>query len=663
MSLIRALSSAAVLAALLFSLSACDAQPVQNPETVTENNAGRITEAATETIQKTTEETEPMNETITEIGAVSITRTENAVVCTADGLSYTAENASGISPKGIELKKALVLTPTLSASAAFNRVTFTYSADAPLKVSAVYPLTDGNEISDTFYLEAGEDQSFSLLIDGYLKEKRAAGLSSLTVTPCEYGTAHFLLTGLKTEDYPVYTGSIYRIEGNRYTVGIKLGWGGGICEIKDTENPVPGLTNLVNQCDTGRLIQQSYYGTGANDEYTPGFYNGSTWSYNPVQGGNQYNQPSRLIDVVVSDNSVFIRTQPADWSNKDFLTPSYMENTYTVFDDRIAVDNRFVDFSGWDHGCGTQEIPAFYTVSYLGTFVHYQGEHSWENDALSYEPNLNFWGDSRYHNDCDFAIEASQTETWCAWVNEKDDYGIGLYVPNADTLLAGRFSYNGSKDAYNGATNYVAPVNRFSLGNYTPITYSYLITTGSVGEIRNIFTENRDFADNASLRQSYISLRPYRADYTDLVFDNSGVTGALGGSVNSTAMSYDEKEKAVRFTCTGGDPYIGIRYGNSSVPLSADTFKTITFTYCIPESNSDSSYDAELFLCAGEVANPTAGFSTLLYGLEADGAWHTVSADLSDLDFWTGDIHSVRIDYFNSAEAGDSILIKEIKLS
>ena len=44
-----------------------------------------------------------------------------------------------------------------------------------------------------------------------------------------------------------------------------------------------------------------------------------------------------------------------------------------------------------------------------------------------------------------FNVRQGNTETWCAWV-DSNDYGIGLFTPNVEILLVGRFGYNGSKD-------------------------------------------------------------------------------------------------------------------------------------------------------------------------------------------------------------------------
>lgn len=184
-----------------------------------------------------------------------------------------------------------------------------------------------------------------------------------------------------------------------------------------------------------------------------------------------------------------------------------LENTYELCDNCIKVSNVFTDFSGWEHRFSHQELPAFYTVSYLNDFIWYDGDKPWTNDKLSSRNDLKFWGDPVYAEDCRFYIKENNTETWCAWVSSESGYGIGLYVPNVDSYYAGRNDYNGSKSSSDGATNYVAPLNTLKIVSYEPIEYAYLITTGSVSEMRNTFKGSKDFSDNASLHKNYQSMR------------------------------------------------------------------------------------------------------------------------------------------------------------
>jgi hypothetical protein len=110
--------------------------------------------------------------------------------------------------------------------------------------------------------------------------------------------------------------------------------------------------NLINRNDTGRVVQQSYYGTiGENDSYECGEYMGSKWSYNPVQGGNKYNESSKLVDCRINDNSIYIKCRPLDWAKEaKYITPAYMEAEYTLINGCVKAKCRFTDFSGYRHG-------------------------------------------------------------------------------------------------------------------------------------------------------------------------------------------------------------------------------------------------------------------------------------------------------------------------
>lgn len=371
----------------------------------------------------------------------------------------------------------------------FNRYTFSYSATEPLKGSITYRTVkeDGTaEVkNDEFFLEAGDDMTFSSLLPGYFDGEFAYGIDTLTLESIKGTAAEFELGGVSSDCQRIYASGTYFLENDRYRLGILLQWGGGISYIEDKQDGDEDLRNLINRADTGRLVQQSYYGVSTT-EYHKASYNGSVWSYNPVQGGDVHGRASRIVDVRLSEdgNTLYIKCRPMDWAQNRMPTPSYMENTYTITDMGIVVDNRFVDFFyGMNHGSRHQELPAFYTISYLGVFHYYNGTKPWTGDAYETLPNEEFWAGrgSAYHN-----IKSGNTETWAMWT-DKDGYGIGLYVPGIEIMLAGRFSYNGSKDPANGATNYVAPLKTMGIRCFEPWEYTYVIAAGTIDEMRATF--------------------------------------------------------------------------------------------------------------------------------------------------------------------------------
>jgi len=389
---------------------------------------------------------------------------------------------------------AIDFTP---ADEEFQRYEVSYSSFLPVKGKLFYDLPDG-AYCEKFFLEAGERKKFTSYIDGYLSGRCASGLYRVEFQPVGETDAAFSFHGIRTEKAGTKEELIF-LENERFRIGADLRWGGGLCCIEDKQNK-SGLKNLLNRYDAGRLIQQSYYGT-MRPPYQCAVYNGSRWSYNPVQGGDQYANKSKIVDYRLSPDSLYIKCQPMDWAQNKRITPSYMENTYTLTADCIRVDNRFTDFSGYEHRNSHQELPAFYVISYLDYFTFYDGAAPWTGDALTGRGNLNFWGDARYSRDCYFHVAAGNTETWCAWTAGEKGYGIGLYTPGCEILFAGRYSHNASKDPEDGATNYVAPLCTLCLESYKPLEYGYLITTGDVPAIRQTFTKYKDFRDNASFRQ------------------------------------------------------------------------------------------------------------------------------------------------------------------
>ncbi|MBQ7172289.1 MAG: hypothetical protein IJR89_08455, partial [Clostridia bacterium] len=619
--------------------------PVTAAETVPPETAASETDAETPAA-----ETEPAGP------SAEVCRTEN-------GIAFTANEKSKGDGKTFSVTSGLTLTFDGALTENFNRMTFTYSAGRALKIAVTYTVS-GAETTDEFYLEAGDRVTFRGLIAAYPEGAAANDLRTLTVGTCDGKATDFTLWEIGTETADVYPGGTYWLENDRFRVGVQLSLGGGIDWIEDKTCGVGGLTNLINRHDTGRLVQQSYYGTSGNSEYRAGRFNGSAWVYNPVQGGDQYGNRSRLIDFRVSGNSVYIKSQPQDWALNGRITKSYMENTYTLSENTLRVDNRFVDFSGWTHQVRDQELPAFYTVSCLDRFTWYNGAAPWTDGPLSSRDGLGFWGDPAIAPSCRFFLREGNTETWCAWTSSASGFGIGLYVPAADSFTAGRYRYNGSADSSDDAANYVAPINRFRLVSFEPLTYSYLITTGTVAEIRETFRQNRDFASNASLRENGVSLRVPVSDAETLTIDLSvGSDRSALIPKNGTEFVYLEEERALRLTVADAhDPQVMIEVAALFGAVEAKDYRTLEIDYRIPAENQKDGYEADFFLCTGAKAYPDGSERTRAT-LIKDGLWHTVTVDLAALPFWQGTVNRIRFDYFDSSSVGDEIYIRSIRLT
>ena len=371
----------------------------------------------------------------------------------------------------------------------FNKYHLIYSADGAVKGTISY-FVDGQPTQEEFFLAKGENMSFCSFIDGYLDGVLAEGEISIETEFIADGS--FVdITSIDTTCEKVYEGGTYFFENDFYKVGVELAWGGGLTVIIDKNAP-DGLENLLNRFDTGRLVQQSYYGTN-KPPFVCGEFMGCVWSYNPVQGGDRTNAKSKLVDLKIESDRVYVKCRPRDWGHEAWYTPSYMENTYILEGDIIRVDNKFTDFSGWEHPLAGQEVPAFYTKSYLDNFWFYDGDKPWQNDELSVRRDLIFWPEDWPRHR--FPLPQGEKEPWCAWT-DINDWGIGLYVPNIDGYVGGRHQHDGSKDPYSGSCSYVAPMKAMAIKTFVPIEYSYLICTGDLQNIRKKFTRLKDFTEN-----------------------------------------------------------------------------------------------------------------------------------------------------------------------
>ncbi len=416
----------------------------------------------------------------------------------------------------------LVLTLNISDNEYFNYYGISFNSSSYLRGEIKYETVFGKN-TETFFIEASDEQAeFYSFIDGFMDCKKARNVKEIAFTSLSGENAELTVYGIATFNRKQLDDTVY-INDEDYKIGVCLEWGGslsyleclnknieavrtdsGVIVAQDAQSRYDGklLTdsvNLINRNDTGRVIQQSYYGTnGESDSYEPGEFMGSTWSYNPVQGGNKYNESSKLVDCKITSDKIYIKCRPLDWAKEaDCITPSYMEATYTLINGCVKTDCRFTDFSDYNHRYCSQELPAFYAIEPLGSFRYYGGNAPWTDDSsITRRDDLIFWPDAGYPN-------FNTTECWSAFTNYEDDgFGIGLYVAGSESVLAGVFNRNGeiSKDpSESSPTSYIAVVRNIELTHFKPLQYSFLLCAGKVSEMRSIFYENRGLTDNSAL--------------------------------------------------------------------------------------------------------------------------------------------------------------------
>ncbi len=149
-------------------------------------------------------------------------------------------------------------------------------------------------------------------------------------------------------------------------------------------------------------------------------------------------------------------------------------------------------------------------------------------------------------------------------------------------------------------------------------------------------------------------------NYADLDFSVAGTEEGLG-SLHGTALEYSDEYGAMKATVTGGDPQFWIPCSHAPVAMKAADYGTLEITYMVPADTSSAAVNLQVFLCVGDITTPDATHQVML-PIKRDGEFHTLTVSLSSLSYWTGDIHTVRVDFFDQATVGDVMYIQSIKL-
>lgn len=436
---------------------------------------------------------------------------EKSVVLNGKSAEISLDSEADFENGGILFSEKTTISFASPESDWFNYFGLAYSSDSYLKGEISYA-KNNKLFSEEFFLEPSENVEFFSFIDGLFDKRKANRIVSLSFEPLNAESAFLVLNGISLFNREIPEREVF-IENGSVKIGADLLWGGALSYFEDTDSAVEAVkvdgktkvdsnaserygkraisenVNLINRFDAGRLVQQSYYGSdgSSGDGYAPGIFMGNRWRYNPVQGGNMYNDSSKIVDLRMTDTELYIKCRPLDWSlPKENITPSYMEATYSLDGKLLKAECRFVDFSGYTPTSVTQEIPAFYCIEPFNRFIYYSGNNAWSDEALTVEPDLIFWPDAGYPN-------FTSIEHWSGFIGEFDDsFGMGVYVPNESVFLAGVFDRETTtaKDASKASqTSYIAVVKNRVFESFAPYSYEFYLTSGDSAEMRETFSK------------------------------------------------------------------------------------------------------------------------------------------------------------------------------
>lgn len=254
-------------------------------------------------------------------------------------------------------------------------------------------------------------------------------------------------------------------------LGVDMERGGSIFHFSEVDTK----RNLLNHADEGRFMQQSYYGEADGSNW-----NGTPWSWNPIQGGGSHGEKARVLSQNITPTSINIVSEPVHWASGEALSECEMEETITL-DGRIAHIHYTFRNNGpgaTDHPATHQEVPAVFMDNGLSHLVFYSGNRPWTNDVLTrYTPPSQTSGTITNE-------ERTRTEHWAAYVDD-NDWGLGVYTPGTPLMTLYRFGLG--EGPTSGACSYFAPIRTFAVTKGLVFEYDVYLYIGTIDQIRETF--------------------------------------------------------------------------------------------------------------------------------------------------------------------------------
>ncbi len=247
-------------------------------------------------------------------------------------------------------------------------------------------------------------------------------------------------------------------------VGVDLDYGAAVGHFS------VGGDNVLDSNDSGRYLQQSYYGNQFD-----GSWHDNPWPFNPVQGGSSDNVPSPVTEFCNNGATLYAKTTPMDWGGTG-LTPFVMEEWLSLEGDVAIIRFRFEYLGDWSNGARDQEVPALFVDRELENLTYYRGNAPWTGGAVT--KILPYQLESQGNQYIDF------DEPWLAYL-DADDWGLGLYKRGEDSATCYRFKSIGE----DSATSYFAFLDVFALTPGLTQEYTLYAKVGTLSELRAEFLD------------------------------------------------------------------------------------------------------------------------------------------------------------------------------
>ncbi len=415
-------------------------------------------------------------------------------------------------------------------------------------------------------------------------------------------------------------------------VGVDLSRGGAIDYLAESSNPEK---NYINRFDAGRLVQRSCFGPPFIYNACPGFFN---WPWNPVQGGDCFDNGSPIIDFKKEENLIYTKCIPLNWGGNNELTDSIIETWISLEGRAVRIESRFTN-GGEDHSRWMdQELLAVYVITELSNLWYYGGNHPFTWDELTVsQPSFK----NTYYQ---------ATEYWAAWTDEYQ-FGVGVFSQDMMYHTAFRVGEQGKANDYAFDTNYVGIIPRFTVPPHAVHhSISYLI----LDNLPNI----RRFVYRKVRYPSGFRFYTGKKEWGVLAWEFNELHNREGwavgwdprGKQNSLDDSYGVVDGIWRLlakSSTGLESHLI----SPNFQLPAEHYNLIQLRMRI--SQSDLS---KIRLYWNHLADEIFTFSdenSIWVDISADGEWHTYYVEVGQHPCWKGTISQLCL-----AELGSDNLIE-----
>ncbi len=270
------------------------------------------------------------------------------------------------------------------------------------------------------------------------------------------------------------------LDNGEVRIGMDLSLGGAVTFISGKDHP----GNIINSADLGRQIQMSHYSGPwpfeVGDKVPNKAWAGLGW--NPIQTGDCYMNPSKVVEHKNDGKEVYIRCIPMQWPHNNLPGDCTFETWTTlegpVIHMRYRCTNQRQDKTQY-RPC-PQELPAVYTISKLCRLMSYTGDKPFTQDKLTHVTN-------DWHRPWPWTRFVA-TERWAALVDESG-WGLGVFKDDGGEFHGGIYGEGRSDNPKDGSTAYVAPIHMENFDYNIVYEHRTDYVVGKLVDIRRRFNQ------------------------------------------------------------------------------------------------------------------------------------------------------------------------------